>query len=88
MGPLINGVGVLETGDTEKVEILNAFFASVFHAKTSPQEFLILEVIERVWGKKGFPFTEKNLIREYQAKISAHKSDPNGMHSHVLKWQM
>lgn len=48
VGPLINEVGALVTVDTEKVEILTAFFASVFYAKTSPQESLILEVIERV----------------------------------------
>ena len=38
VGPLLNEVGASVTGDTEKAEILNSFFASVFNAKTSPQE--------------------------------------------------
>lgn len=46
VGPLLNDVGVFVTGDTEKAEILNEFFASVFIAKTSPQESQILEVRE------------------------------------------
>ena len=36
--PLLNEVSALVTGDAEKVEILNAFFASVFNAKTSHQD--------------------------------------------------
>lgn len=37
VGPLLNDVGALLTGAAEKMEILNAFFASFFSAKTSPQ---------------------------------------------------
>ncbi|GAB0188533.1 mitochondrial enolase superfamily member 1 [Grus japonensis] len=36
VGPLLNEVGALVTEDTEKVELLNAFFASVFTAKAGP----------------------------------------------------
>ena len=36
IGPLLNDVGALVTKGTEKAEVLNAFFASVFTAKTSP----------------------------------------------------
>jgi len=38
VGPLLNEVGVLVTEDTDKAELLNAFFASVFSAKSGPQE--------------------------------------------------
>lgn len=43
VGPLLNEVGALVTGDTEKVKILNAFSASVFNAKTSFPESQTLE---------------------------------------------
>ena len=55
VGPLLNEVGALLTMNAEKAEILNAFFASVFSAKTSPQELQTLQVRERVWGREGFP---------------------------------
>ena len=48
VGPLLNEVGALVTKDTEKAELLNAFFASVFTAKTSPQESLTLETGEEL----------------------------------------
>ena len=38
VGPLLNEAGVMVTEDAEKAELLNAFFASVFNAKASPQE--------------------------------------------------
>jgi len=44
VGPLLNEVGALVIGDAEKTEIPNAFFFSVFNAKTSPQESQTLEV--------------------------------------------
>ena len=59
MGPLLSETHALITGDSEKMEILNSFFASVFNAKTRPQEFEISEVRERVWAKEGFPLVEK-----------------------------
>jgi len=73
-GPLLNEVGALVTGDTEKAEIPNAFCASVFNAKTSPQESQALEVSDRVWVKEDFLLVEVHLSRECLAKIIAHKS--------------
>jgi len=37
VGPLLNEVGVLVMEDTEKAELLNAFFTTVFTAKACPQ---------------------------------------------------
>jgi len=44
VGLLQNEVGALVMDDTEKVDLLNAFFASVFTAKAGPQESQSLEV--------------------------------------------
>lgn len=40
MGPLLNEGGVQVMGDAEKVEILNAFFPSVFASKTQDSRIL------------------------------------------------
>lgn len=43
---LLNHVDVQVSEDTEKAEVLNAIFASVFTAELSPQESQISEVRE------------------------------------------
>ena len=70
VGPILNEVGAL---DTEKAEILNAFFASDFNDKTSPQEFQILEVRERVWVKEDFLLVKDSLVREHLAEVTAYR---------------
>ncbi|XP_074451776.1 uncharacterized protein LOC141746694 [Larus michahellis] len=49
VGPLLNETGATVTEDAEKTELLNAFFASVFTAQTSPQE---TQALEKVTGKE------------------------------------
>ena len=86
VGPLLNEVGALVTRNAEKTEILNAFLASVFNAKTSPQESQTLKVRERVCGMEDFQLVEEDLVRECLAKINAHKSmGPDGIHQRVLR---
>ncbi|PKU44228.1 rna-directed dna polymerase from mobile element jockey-like [Limosa lapponica baueri] len=72
--------------DTEKAELLNATFASVFTAKASPQESQILEVRERVWRKEDFPLDNQDCPRDYLGKLDTNKSmDPDGMHPQILR---
>ena len=65
VSPLLSEVSALVTGDTEKAEVLNSFFASVFNTKTSLQEFQTLEVSKSVWRKKDFPLVEEDLVRVF-----------------------
>ncbi|PKU48001.1 rna-directed dna polymerase from mobile element jockey-like [Limosa lapponica baueri] len=86
VGPLLNEVGALVMEDTEKVELLNAFSASVFTAKASPQESQTLEAREKVWRKEDFPLVKENRVRDHLGKLNTHKSmGPNGMHPQVLR---
>ncbi|PKU42717.1 rna-directed dna polymerase from mobile element jockey-like [Limosa lapponica baueri] len=64
VGPLLNEMGAMVTEDTEKAELLNAFFASVFTAQASPQESQTLQVIEKVWMKEDFSLVEEDQARE------------------------
>lgn len=55
VGLLLNPVSVLGMEDSEKVKLLNTFFASVFTAESSPQESQTLELRDVGWRKKNFP---------------------------------
>ncbi|GAB0207970.1 mitochondrial enolase superfamily member 1 [Grus japonensis] len=86
VGLLLNEVGALVTEDTEKAELLNAAFASVFAAKASPQETQTLEVGEKVWRKEDLPLVEEDQVREHLGNLDIHKSmGPDGMHPQVLR---
>uniref|UniRef100_A0A8C3BR72 Reverse transcriptase domain-containing protein n=1 Tax=Cairina moschata TaxID=8855 RepID=A0A8C3BR72_CAIMO len=73
-------------GDTEKAEILNAFFASVFASRTLPWDSSPLAIGQRVWEMEGSPLVDVGVVREHQSGLNAHKSmSPDGMHLRVLR---
>jgi len=74
VGPLLNEVGALVTEDTEKMQLLNVFFASVFNAEACPQASLSLEIREEAWRKEDLPFIEGDRVRDYLSKLDTHKS--------------
>jgi len=84
--PLLNKVGALVTEDTEKAELLNASFASVFTAKASPQESQDLGLREEACKKDDLPLAEEDQVRDHFSNLDTHKSmGPDGMHPQVLR---
>ena len=81
VGPLLNKGNVLVMGDTEKVEMLNTFYASVFTAKTLPRDFWTLEGRKRFKEMESFCLVEEEMVQEHLGGISVHKSmGPDEMH--------
>jgi len=86
VGLLLNEVGVLVTDDAEKAELLNAFFASVFSAKTDPQESQAPEVREEAYREDDFPLVREDCMRDHLSNLDTHRSmGPNGMHPQGLR---
>jgi len=86
VGPLLNEVGDLVMEDTEKAELLNVFFASVFSAKAGPQESQALEVREETCRKVHLPLVEEDCVRDNLSNLDTHKSmGPGRMHPRVLR---
>ena len=71
VGPLLNEGGVLVTGDTEKAEILNAFFASVFVSRTLPRDSSPLAIGQRVWEMEGSLLVEVGVVWERLSGLNA-----------------
>ncbi|KAK4827148.1 hypothetical protein QYF61_015102 [Mycteria americana] len=62
MGPLLNVARELVTNGTEKAEILDAFFASVFTRKNILQESQAPETRRKVWDKEDLPWWRRNSL--------------------------
>ncbi|KAJ7399690.1 hypothetical protein BTVI_112609 [Pitangus sulphuratus] len=86
VGLLLNKMGVLVMEDTEKTELLNAFFPSVFTEEDGPQESQTLEVREESWRKEDFPLVIKGWVTDQVRDVNTHKSKgSDGVHPRVLR---
>jgi len=86
VGLLLNELCSLVTEDTEKVDLLNAFFASVFTAEADSQAFQSLEVREEAWRREDHPLLKEDRMRDHLSKLDTHRSmSPDGMHPQVLR---
>jgi len=70
VGPLLNEVGALVMEDTEKAELLNACFASVFTAKAGSQESQSPEVREKTLRKEDLPLVMEDRVKDHFSKLA------------------
>lgn len=84
VGPLRGEDGKLLTGDREKAELLNTFFASVFSKKENgvqPEQHRADEAMGEMQFQMG-----KEVVKEYLAALNEFKSlGPDELHPRVLK---
>lgn len=62
------------------MELLNAFFVSVFSAK-GPEESQTLKAREKVWIKEDLVLVKEDQVRDHLGKLDTHKTtDPDLTH--------
>jgi len=84
VGQLLKEVGVLVMEDSEKAELLNIFFASVFSAKAGSQVSQSPALREEACRNNDLPLVKEDCVRDHLSNLDAHKSmGPNGMHPRV-----
>ncbi|GAB0180769.1 mitochondrial enolase superfamily member 1 [Grus japonensis] len=83
IGPLLNRRGELVTNNTEKAEVLNTFFTSVFTSTVGPQA---LGTKIQVDANADPPSAKEELVCELLQKLDPYKSmGPDNIHPRVLR---
>ncbi|XP_076217536.1 uncharacterized protein LOC143172166 [Aptenodytes patagonicus] len=86
VGPLRNETGDLVTRDTEKAEVLNDFFASVFTGKCSSLTAQAAEGKGGDWENEEPPTVGEDQVQDHLRHLKVHESmGPDEIHPRVLK---